>query len=135
MQKAHVHAPSNTKRNQTSLWNFGLDRGRALTPLQHHVEDHERRVGLEDRTHWREFIEVSVPAFNHRWVREARLPDVSYDFDYVVGHGHLHYHVWTQTEIVDLLRYAGCRILFVMDRPLDRDDSFCVIAEKPGTAL
>jgi hypothetical protein len=24
MQKAHVHAPSNTKRNQISLWNFGL---------------------------------------------------------------------------------------------------------------
>jgi SAM-dependent methyltransferase len=112
-----------------------FDRGRRITDLQHHIDDHAQRVNLSDTTHWPEFADVSIPAFDHHWKREARKLDGSYNFDYVVSHGHMHYHVWTQTEMVDLLRYLSCPILFMMDKPLDRDDSFCVIAEKPPAVV
>ena len=107
-----------------------FDKGRAITPLTHHLEDYERRVGTMDPSPWEEFERVAIPNFPHHWKHAAQRPDGSYDFEYIVRHGHLHYHVWTQTEMLDLLRYLGCPILFVIDENLDRLDSFTVVSEK-----
>jgi hypothetical protein len=70
-----------------------------------------------------------VPQFHHSWLADARRADGSLDFEWVVAHGHMHFHVWTQDEMVTLLRHAGFRILVVMDRLLERNDSFLVIAQ------
>lgn len=111
-----------------------FDKGRALTTLEHHLCDYENRVNSMDPSHWDEFARISIPAFAHHWKHEALRADGSYDFQFVVQHGHMHYHVWTQTEMIDVLRHLNCPILFVMDRPLDRDDSFCIVCEKPPLA-
>lgn len=108
-----------------------FDRGRAFTTLEHHIQDYEDHVDSTDRTHWEEFARISIPGFAHHWKQDALRADGSYDLEYVVRYGHMHYHVWTQTEMIDVLRHLNCPILFVMDTPLDRNDSFCIVCEKP----
>ena len=105
------------------------DAGRDITGLSHHLADLERRVGFDDTTHFEEFERVSVPAEQHEWLSEpeCRKPDGRLNWDWLVSQGIIHYHVWTQTEMVDLLRYIGCRILFVLDEAVDRSDSFVVV--------
>lgn len=107
-----------------------FDRGRALTTLDHHISDYGNRVGPMDPTHWDEFERISIPGFAHHWEREALRPNGSHDFAFVVRHGHMHYHVWTQTEMLDVLRHLGCLVLLVIDKALDREDSFCIVCEK-----
>jgi SAM-dependent methyltransferase len=107
-----------------------FDKTRPLTTLQHHIEDEARQVDRRDETHWAEFAAHAIDDFPHHWKGEARRADGTWDMDYIVRHGHIHYHVWTQTEMVDLLRYLGFRVLFVIDDTLDRADSFLVIGEK-----
>jgi SAM-dependent methyltransferase len=111
-----------------------FDRKRALTPLSHHLEDFDKGVGFDDATHWQEFLALAVDIFDHAWKQEARRSDGSYDIEYIVRNGHIHYHVWTQNEIVDLLRHAGMEIRFVIDRTLDRADSFLVVAATPANS-
>lgn len=108
-----------------------FDRNRALTPLAHHLEDFARGVGIDDTTHWKDFEENVVRVANSAWKDEVCRPDGTCDMGYLVRHGHIHYHVWTQNEIVDLLRHLGCTIRFVIDDTLDRADSFLVVASVP----
>jgi len=105
------------------------DAGRRVTDLSHHLTDFQKGVGFEDTTHFEEFGRVSIPAGKHAWLADSRSrkPDGTYDWDWIVAQGAIHYHVWTQTEIVDLLRHIGCSILFVLDEAVDRSDSFIVV--------
>jgi SAM-dependent methyltransferase len=104
-----------------------FDKGRQLTTLSHHIEDWEKQVGYDDSTHWMEFEKYSIPQYEHHWLSEARQGDGSIDFEYVVRNGHMHYHVWTQMEIVDVLKYIGCKIMVVDEELQGRRDSFLVI--------
>ena len=103
-----------------------FDRDRPLTSLAHHIEDYERKIGYDDQTHWQEFLDCSMP-YQHAWKEDARKPDGSFDIDYIVGRGKIHYHVWTQTEMVDILRYLNFRIRYLMDDIPDRGDSFVIV--------
>lgn len=105
-----------------------FDKGRQLTSLEHHIEDWRREVGKEDSTHWEEFAEHSIPGYPHAWIDKARKQDGSWDFEWIVENGHLHYHVWTQNEIIDVLKYLGCFILVCLEELIERTDSFVVIA-------
>jgi hypothetical protein len=53
-----------------------------------------------------------------------------WDFESRVEHDVIHYHVWTQNEVIDVLKYIGLKILYVVDILPERDDSFLVIAKK-----
>lgn len=108
-----------------------FDHDRPLTSLEHHIADLQADIGHDDRTHMEEFIRLVVERVPMFWAKEARRPDGSYDADYILEHGHIHHHVWTQNEIIGVLRYLDLRILFVIDQTLDRADSFLVVAEKP----
>ena len=44
--------------------------------------------------------------------------------------GVIHFHVWTQGEMIDLLKHVGLTILYVVDYVPERPDSFVVIARK-----
>jgi SAM-dependent methyltransferase len=105
------------------------DAGRPITPLAHHLADLETGVGYEDMTHFEEYERVSVRQGQHAWLSDPRCrkPDGGLDWEWIVAEGAIHYHVWTQTEIVDLLRHIGCSILFVLDEAVDRSDSFVVV--------
>ncbi|MCC6142336.1 MAG: methyltransferase domain-containing protein [Candidatus Hydrogenedentes bacterium] len=107
-----------------------FDRTRPLTTLDHHIQDEQAAVDRRDETHWDEFAAHAIDDYPHHWKEEARRPDGSWDMAYIVTHGHIHYHVWTQTELIDLLRHLGFRILFVIDDTLDRADSFLIVGEK-----
>jgi SAM-dependent methyltransferase len=106
------------------------DAGRPVTQFSHHLADFEKGVGFEDTTHFEEFERISIPAGrDHTWLSDpdCRKPDGKLNWDWIVSQGVIHYHVWTQSEIVDLLRYIGCPILFVLDEAVDRSDSFVVV--------
>lgn len=105
-----------------------FDRGRQFTTLEHHLEDQLKGVDERDPTHWREFAEYSIPQYNHGWINQARKEDGSWDFEWVAANGHLHYHVWTQDEIIDVLKHLGCRILVCLEELIERADSFVVVA-------
>ena len=111
-----------------------FDRGRALTNLDHHLEDRERAVGPLDPEAWAGFERYSIPQHDHAWLDEARKPDGSWDFDWIVRNGHLHYHVWTQHEMAEILGHVGCRLLVALEELPERPDSFLCIArvEKNG---
>ncbi len=107
-----------------------FDKLRPVTPLSHHVDDFNNHVDYYDQTHMEEFLELAVKNFDFNWLPAATLPDASIDRDFILRHGHIHHHVWTQNEIVDLLRYLELEVLFVMDRLLDRQDSFLIVCRK-----
>ena len=104
-----------------------FDRGRRLTTLEHHLEDQSKRVDEEDSTHWEEFANYSIPQYNHRWTDQARNKDGSWNFEWIAAHGHLHYHIWTQNEMIDILKHIGCHILVVLEELTERTDSFLVV--------
>ena len=87
-----------------------FDNGRILTTLAHHLDDYKKKVDVNDRTHWAEFERFSIPQFKHRWLSRAKKPDGSFDFKWIVTQGHLHYHVWAQNEMLEILKYIGCDI-------------------------
>jgi len=108
-----------------------FDRGRALTRLEHHIEDFGKKVEDNDKAHLDEFIRISVAQAQPPWLDEARYPDGSYNFDYMFNHGYMHFHVWTQNEMVKVLQYLKLEILQVIDKLPDRNDSFLVISRLP----
>lgn len=82
-----------------------------------------------DTTHWKEFERYSIPQFNHAWIQEAKKPDGSWDFEWIVRNGHLHNHVWTPREVVEILNHIGCRVLLARQKLFERPDSFLIIGE------
>ncbi len=111
-----------------------FDRDRPITTLAHHIEDYKNQVGYEDTTHRQEFLDLSMP-YHHSWKEHAKNADGSWNIDYIVNEGKLHYHVWRQTDMVDILRHLGLTIRFVMDDIPDRVDSFLIVAETPSHAV
>jgi Methyltransferase domain len=111
-----------------------FDEGRPLTTLQHHISDDENEVGYDDETHWAEWESAAGRHPEWVWLPKARRPDGTLDFDYIVGHGLIHYHVWTASEIADLLRHLGLRLLLLTDTMPDDEKSFLVVARVPATA-
>jgi len=109
-----------------------FDRGRPLTTLEHHLKDYDNRVGAYDFTNWDDFEAYSIKQYDHVWLKDpaSRRPDGTIDRDWVVEQNHLHYHVWTQNEIVRVLIYRGMTICYVVDQCEDRRDSFAVVAQK-----
>lgn len=111
-----------------------FDRHRAKTPLSHHIEDRARRGGAPDHSHDAEAragMEMlddlkAVTAAHHRAFGDGTM----WDFDHRLAHDAMHYHVWTQDEIVRLLQHLDVGICAVVEQPRDRPDSFAVVGRK-----
>ena len=114
-----------------------FDKGRALTTLAHHIDDYNRRVTLDDDTHWDEFERIAIPGGHHHWLHlpEAHLPNGRVDPRWLRDHGGMHYHVWTAKDMAELLRYVGCDVVFEKDKLCERWDSFAVVGEVPRSDL
>ena len=104
-----------------------FDQGREFTTLEHHIEDWQNEVDETDTAHWEDFARHSIPGYPHAWIDQGRKQDGSWDFEWIVANGHMHYHVWTQNEIVAVLLYLGCNILVCLEELEERKDSFMVI--------
>jgi SAM-dependent methyltransferase len=110
-----------------------FDRLREKTTLAHHIRDYEEDVAAPDRSHieeiergWRPLVSPEDEAGHKaRWGWDA------WDWDQRFANDVVHYHVWTQDEIVRLLHYLGLTILYANELVSERHDSFAVIARKP----
>jgi SAM-dependent methyltransferase len=109
-----------------------FDRHRPKTTLQHHIEDFQARREGPDHSHdeearagWERLEDFDAIAAAHLRVFGTGM----WDFDHRIAHDAMHYHVWTQDEIVRLLQYLGLKIAAVAEH-VERRDSFAVVARK-----
>jgi SAM-dependent methyltransferase len=111
-----------------------FDRHRARTTLDHHIRDYETLGDAPDHSHDSEAAEGwgrlenirDVIAFHERTWGAPFL-----DFEHRMANDAMHFHVWTQDEVVKLLQYVELRIAVVIEQVPDRTDSFVVVARKP----
>ena len=108
-----------------------FDRHRKITPLSHCVDNYQNPVE-PDYSHNDEMMEG--------WYGQERNEIEEKDFEKAYGfsplnfeervkHGVIHYHVWTQNEIVELMQFINMDIVFVSEY-CSRPDSFIVIGRK-----
>jgi SAM-dependent methyltransferase len=114
-----------------------LDRYRAKTTLEHHIHDLERLgEAKSDPSHFEEmkngWLMNPDPFEEQKKLYEKEWGAPVWDFDFRVENDVLHYHVWTQSEMVDIIRYLGFDILYVADYLKERPDSFIVVSRKPS---
>lgn len=113
-----------------------LDRCRKKTTLEHHLRD-LTAVGDAsfDPSHFEEMQQgwtaEAGDQFAQRqadYEREWGAP--IWDFEFRIRNDILHYHVWTQHEMVVLLQHLNLKIMHVCEVVPDRPDSFLVVARK-----
>jgi SAM-dependent methyltransferase len=111
-----------------------FDRHRAKTSLSHHIEDRARLDGTPDHSHNAEaragmerLDDLQAVAAAHQ---KAFGEGAMWDFDHRIAHDAMHYHVWTQDEIVRLLQHLDVAVCAVVEQPRDRPDSFAVVGRK-----
>lgn len=110
-----------------------FDRHREKTTLEHHIRDFENLGDEPDHSHddearigWSKLEDFEAIEHDHRKTFGTDM----WDFDHRLAHDAMHYHVWTQDEIVRLLQHLGLNIAAVVDQVADRRDSFAVVARK-----
>ncbi len=111
-----------------------VDRFREVTTLEHHLKDFAEGVDHTDRAHFDEMkagwlklpeaSEESAAQYQQEWGADL------WDWDFRIQHSVLHYHVWTQDEVVRLYQHMGLEIACVMEIAPEREDSFIVVAKK-----
>jgi SAM-dependent methyltransferase len=86
---------------------YTFDRDRRLTPLGHLVTDHEAGPDASLREHYRDWcanVVKSDPA-----VVEQQADDL------VKGRPNIHFHVWTQAELFELMAYLHRNVGFELE--------------------
>jgi SAM-dependent methyltransferase len=110
-----------------------FDKYRALTTLQHHIDDYANLGESEDHSHYAEIREgwSKIEDFEQQRVAfEAEWRIDVWDWAGRIRNGVIHFHVWTQNEVVDLFRYVGLSIEYVADLVPERPDSFLVVGRR-----
>jgi SAM-dependent methyltransferase len=106
------------------------DKDRMKTTLAHHIEEYKNKVREDDQSHWEEIKKASLKYKdklneNAVWVAAGE----PWDFSHLAKTSHLHYHVWTQNEMLEILKYLKLKILYVSEDVPERHDSFLIIAK------
>nr|VFJ62061.1 MAG: Methyltransferase domain-containing protein [Candidatus Kentron sp. DK] len=112
-----------------------FDRYRDKTTLEHHISDYENLTDEYDYSH-NEEIKIGWSKNDdfdggEKYEQEWGAP--VWDFDFRLKNGVIHFHVWTQDEIVRLLQYLDLKIMAVVEKAPERSDSFVVVARKTQT--
>lgn len=111
-----------------------FDRHREKTSLDHHIDDHKNLIPSQpDYSHneeikigWSKNENAIADSVNY----EKDWGVSTWDFEFRLRNGVIHFHVWTQNEIVQLLQYLELKILWVAEEAPERTDSFVVVARK-----
>lgn len=75
---------------------FTFDRTRMVTPLQHLWDDHEHGPARSCRGHYEEFVAATEQLSDPAAIRDRAEHYLRHDYS-------IHFHVWTQAEMVELL--------------------------------
>src|SRR5947209_3908422 len=105
---------------------YTFDRDRPVTPLEHLLADHGGGTELSKREHVSEFARLVLKVDPEEVQREVdRL--LATDFS-------IHYHVWTQTELMELLLELRQRVPFEIELFLRRAYEVLMVLRK-GSAV
>jgi SAM-dependent methyltransferase len=107
-----------------------FDKYRKITSLQHHIDDYARLGDSLDTSHYEEIFEgwSKIENFDQERAKfEAQWHIDAWDWAGRVRNGVIHYHVWTQNELVDIFRYVGLSVEYVADILPERYDSFLIV--------
>jgi SAM-dependent methyltransferase len=110
-----------------------FDRHRAITTLQHHIDDYARLGEEPDYSHCEEIREGWSKLEDFEQQRRQFEADWGMDmWDWTgrLRNGVIHFHVWSQKEIANLLRYIGLKIEYVIDLVPELSHSFVVIGRR-----
>jgi SAM-dependent methyltransferase len=110
-----------------------FDRYREKTTLNHVIADYDTLTHDHDYSHIDEIKEGwskldDIELMTRDFERDWGFP--MWDFESRMKHDTIHYHVWTQNEMIDVLKYIGMKILYVADIVPERHDSFLIVSQK-----
>lgn len=110
-----------------------IDRHRAVTTFQHHIDDYATLGDQEDHSHYAEIragwsrledFDQLRAEFEAEWRMDV------WDWPGRIKNGVIHFHVWSQNEVVDLFRYVGLSIEYVADAFPEHGISFLVVGRR-----
>lgn len=106
---------------------FTFDRDRPVTTLAHLQADHERGPESTRAAHYEEYVRcVHKPASEQLAASQtADLMERGYS---------IHFHVWTQREILELLLHLAPGLSFDFEAACRHDHEFVVVLRKHGRA-
>ena len=104
---------------------YTFDVERALTPLQHVVRDYYEGPQWSRMAHFTEVVAKAGQSDSEIAAAAQRLSDIDYS---------IHFHVWTQTEFLELLLYCRNDLSFNFDIEIFQKNGieFIVVLRKGG---
>lgn len=103
---------------------FSFDRDRPITPLRHLLDDYERGPEISRDAHFREWAEI-VQGIRDPEQLEKQV-QVLREMNYSI-----HFHVWTQREMMELFDHLRSRVEFEIEAFL-RHDTECIFLLRKG---
>lgn len=102
---------------------YTFDRDRPVTPLEHLLADHQQGPELSRREHVSEFVQLVLKITDPEQVQREADRLLATDFS-------IHYHVWTQTELMELLLELRRRVGFEVELLLRRAYEVLMVLRK-----
>ena len=100
-----------------------FDRSRSRTLLTHLIRDYENKTGDDDKTHLDEWYTQVIQKGLAPHYSETAKTDL-------IKTGNIHHHVWITEDLSEIFSWLGLKILYVLDKVPDREDSFVIVGEK-----
>jgi predicted SAM-dependent methyltransferase len=105
---------------------YTFDRDRPVTPLRHLLADHQVSPELSKREHVIEFVRLVLKTADPEEIERQTHHLLATDFS-------IHYHVWTQKELMELLLELRRKVAFEVELFLRRSYEVVIVLRKGGT--
>jgi SAM-dependent methyltransferase len=102
---------------------YMFDRKRPRTPLSHLIDDFEKNIDQNDKTHISEFLEKFDESITYRDSIEQHRADLMKNLE-----SHVHHHVWIADDVEEIFEHMGLRILY---GPVLHHGTIHIMAQKP----
>ena len=109
--------------------NRTFDKGREITSYEHILNDFDTNADYGDKTHLGEFMNISAKGRKHIWEKYLS-GNIETDWKFLTLNGHIHYHVWDQSQFSNVCFREGIKLLEVHEYLPGRPDSFLIVGEK-----
>lgn len=108
-----------------------FDKGRRLTTYEHHLAEEGRAERFDD-AHWSEFEAVALLSSEHPGTHDPAMKreDGTWNREAIADANYMHYHVWTQHEISEIILEMGMTLRFLVEQMPNRYDSFMLVATR-----